>query len=363
MSVIFDKLPCGVVLASPDGLITSANAEFLRMLGYQKGTIVNKKKWQDLLSMGGKIYHETHYGPLMKMQGDVREVNFDFVKSDGTKMPVVINAVHVKGSTIENDYITMIICPMYQRKQYEKELMIAKKAAEDLVDQLSIKNAELDKFAYVVSHDLKSPLSNIMGLSSLLKDEYASKLDDDGVNILAHIEKSVEKLKRFIDDILAYYKGDKMAKNEKDTLFFTEFMVNLKDLLDSNNKYNIVFPTHNPVIVANKIVMEQIFINLITNSVKYNDKETVNIEITVSENNNFYHFSVKDNGIGISQKDQDKIFQLFTNLGRRDRNGDLGTGIGLATIKKIVEQEGGTIAIESTLGKGMNFMFTLKKQR
>jgi PAS domain S-box-containing protein len=355
---LYENAPCGCLSVLPDGLIIKTNATLCLMLGYKTEELVRKVKWQNLLSMGGKIYHETHYAPLMRMQKRVQEVNFDFVKKDGNRIPVVVNAVEMKSD--ESSYINMIVYMMNQRKQYEKELMTAKKEAEDLVVQLAKKNEELDKFAYIVSHDLKAPLNNIIGLSDILAEDF-SKLGSDEQEILMAISASAQKLKLFIDDILAYYKGNKTDDSPKDSIDFTLFCHELLNLLNPNQEHQITFPKNNPIIYAHKIILEQIYINLLANSIKYNDKEKVIINIDYSENEQFYTFVIKDNGIGISVENQEKIFQLFTNLGKKDRHGDYGTGIGLSTIKNLVETQGGNIRIDSTLGEGTTFYFTFKK--
>lgn len=356
---LYENAPCGCLCTLPDGLIIKINTSLCLMLGYKAEELLHKVKWQSLLSMGGKIYHETHYAPLIRMQNSVNEISFDFVTKDGNRIPVVVNAVQMKkGEKVT--CVNMIICQMNQRKQYEKEIMLAKKEAENLVFLLAQKNEELDKFAYIVSHDLKAPLNNIIGLSDILAEDF-SKFGSDEQEILTAIAVSAQKLKLFIDDILAYYRGNKTDNSPKDSINFTQFCQDLLRLLNPNQEHQITFPQNNSIIYAHQIILEQIYINLLANSIKYNDKEKVIIHMDYTEDEQFYTFSIKDNGIGISLENQEKIFQLFTNLGNKDRHGDYGTGIGLSTIKKLVETQGGNIRIDSTLGNGTAFYFRLKK--
>ncbi|MBT8256354.1 MAG: sensor histidine kinase, partial [Bacteroidia bacterium] len=111
----------------------------------------------------------------------------------------------------------------------------------------------------------------------------------------------------------------------------------------------------------NKGALLQVLMNLITNAIKYNDKEAIKITLGITEDAEYYHFSIKDNGLGILPKDQDKIFELFAVTGDRDKGGMLGSGIGLATVKKIVELQGGSISVDSERGIGSTFHFSMAK--
>ena len=129
--------------------------------------------------------------------------------------------------------------------------------------------------------------------------------------------------------------------------FYNELEINL------NSSINEIF--------ANKTAIDQILINLITNSIKYSDKDKVKIEIEITEDETSYMFSVQDNGPGIALNHQEKIFEIFRIIAGKDKFGKTGNGIGLATVKKIIEKLGGNIMVESELGKGAKFIFTIEK--
>jgi signal transduction histidine kinase len=243
------------------------------------------------------------------------------------------------------------------------ELRKANFALRKTQEELLNRNRELEKFAYVISHDIKSPLINIMSFSGLLKNEYSSKLDEKGIKFLDFLNQSSQKLNTMVDGLLAYYRGDNLLTAAIEKFDFKESIQSIINLLNTKDDCQIDYPQKCIEIKANKTVIEHILLNLVTNSIKYNDKELIIINIDFREDQNLYYFSVKDNGRGISKEFHSKIFELFNNLGSKDRFGNTGTGIGLSTIKKLVEAQGGKINISSEPQKGTTVDFTIKKQK
>jgi signal transduction histidine kinase len=227
---------------------------------------------------------------------------------------------------------------------------------------LTEKNKELERFAHIVSHDIKSPLANIISFTELLKMEHSQQLDEEGIQIIDYIGLSAKQLRTFVDGLLSFYRGDQIAFEKVNELNFTAFIQDLIGMLELP-KQNCIFnyPLNSIRIKTSEIALKQIFMNLLTNAIKYNNKDEIIIDIVVSEDANYYHFSISDNGIGIDKENQEKIFVLFKHLDTRDRFGNYGTGIGLATVKKIVEKNGGSIKIDSVKNEGTTFEFSFKK--
>ncbi len=241
------------------------------------------------------------------------------------------------------------------------KLRKSKLLLEQALLNLEEKNQELERFAFIAAHDLKSPLISIAGMAQLFKDIYGSKVDEEGQEILNLITDSADKLRRLIDGLLNYSRSESWLKEEKSSID-TELLKNeITSLFTYNSNLNLVFKSSVNKVCANKTAVDQILINLITNAVKYNDKECPEIEIGISETNTHYKFYVKDNGPGIELKHQKKIFNIFEIVAPNDKFGQRGNGIGLATVKKIVEKSGGSIEVESELDKGAVFIFTLEK--
>lgn len=226
---------------------------------------------------------------------------------------------------------------------------------------LESRNKELEKFAYVISHDIKSPLINIMSFSGILNNDYSQSLDESGRKYVGYLHESSQKLNTMVDGLLSYYKGERLLSASKETLVLNELIQSIVSLLTIKDDCKINYPEGNVSLVGNKVVLEHILLNLLSNSIKYNDKELIVIDVDFNEDDEFYFFTVKDNGRGVAKEYWEKIFNLFANLGSKDRFGNTGTGIGLSAVKKFVEAQGGSINFSSELGKGTVVEFTIKK--
>ena len=226
--------------------------------------------------------------------------------------------------------------------------------------ELELRNKELEQFASVVSHDIKSPLSGIVMANQILEEQFSDVLGREGIDIVNVSKRSGEKIQALVDGILSYYKG---GEHPVDTQQFniTEFFESIFSILPTDKKYDLEYPRDGANITMNKTQLEQIFSNLINNSIHYNDKDVIEIKIGFSEAPQQYFFTLTDNGIGIAKENQEKIFTLFTTIPSQAPDGKQGHGIGLSTVKKIVERNGGIITIESTPGKGTKISFNIKK--
>ncbi|XCF06692.1 ATP-binding protein [Tamlana crocina] len=241
------------------------------------------------------------------------------------------------------------------------ELRKNKHLLEEALKDLEEKNEALEKFVYVAAHDLKSPLLSISGLANLLVEEYKVKIDNEGMEMLEMIIHSSENLASLVDGLLQYSKSDSVLNQEKSIIGLKEMKTEMLELFNFDHSVEMTINSSLSSIKANKTAINQILINLVANAIKYNDKELAKIEISVSETSKKYKFSVKDNGPGIAPENQQKIFNIFEKLNSQDRFGREGNGIGLATVKKLVEKLGGAIKVDSDLGNGATFTFSIGK--
>ena len=226
-----------------------------------------------------------------------------------------------------------------------------KKRAKDLEE----KNKDLEDFAHIISHDLKTPLRNILALSHWLRDDIDNKNKSVFKENLTLLDKQVVQMDVIIEGVLNY-----SLQNEATSLYERVDLDNLiKDIivLTQNNKCLINVRKELPFLTINKSQILQIFQNIIQNAIRYNDEEICKIEIDYTQNDEFYTFSIKDNGIGIDEKHHKKIFKLFQKLEIK-KNVD-STGIGLSLVKKIVERNKGKIYLKSKVNEGTTFYFTL----
>lgn len=240
------------------------------------------------------------------------------------------------------------------------DLRLNNRLLDESKKELLKRNAELSKFASHVSHDLKSPLANIISLTTFLKEEEGNVFTEESVEYINFIEESADSLKNYIDGILIHYKSNELLNEDKQTIALNDLFEEVKRihlLDDAHFKSN----TRDKNVFINKAAVTQILINLVDNALKYNSSKHPEITLNYSENKNFHIFSVTDNGIGIAQEQQNEVFKLFNNNNQTDVKGNKGTGIGLFTVKNLVKKLNGDIVLKSEIGKGSTFTFTISK--
>ncbi len=225
-----------------------------------------------------------------------------------------------------------------------------------LLSELEKSNDELQEYAHIVSHDLKTPLRSINALVYWIKSDNKDSFDEATNENFKLIELTLEKMEQLISNVLEYSASD--SKNEEIIAVDLNLIIReIQLILYIPENITLEVKKKLPTIKGHKTKVQQLFLNLISNGVKFSDKEKGIIEIDFIDKKTEYQFSVKDNGIGIEKKFHDKIFKIFHYL---NKNKD-SSGIGLSIVKKIVNLYGGTLWIESEPGVGSNFYFTIKK--
>jgi signal transduction histidine kinase len=242
------------------------------------------------------------------------------------------------------------------------ELRRANFRLKALKETLEARNEELQQFAYVVSHDIKSPLASIVLTAEMLRENFGETIDEGNDQLLKVLNRASFKIKHLVDGILAYYRAEKALSDGAETFQLNPFLLSIAEMLRVNQEAEIIYPSDLARIHMNKTALEQILVNLLQNALKYNDSEHPRVEISFAQDETYYYFTIADNGRGIAYHEQEKIFELFTTLGLRDRFGSQGTGIGLSTVKKLVEKLSGKINLNSVPGEGSTFSFSIKKE-
>jgi signal transduction histidine kinase len=227
--------------------------------------------------------------------------------------------------------------------------------------KLKQKYKDLEKFASLVSHDIKSPLANIISLTELLKDENKEKLDEQSRQYLDFLVESSYSLRNYVDGILSFYRSDHILEKDFEDVHLPALLKKITDLYSLDENVQITYPDYGHLKNVNKAALSQVFMNLISNALKYNNKDVRKVDISFKTTETYYCFSVSDNGNGMNTNDTGKIFQLFSTLDAKDREGNPGSGIGLATVKKHIDQMQGSIDVISEKGKGSTFKFKIKR--
>ena len=265
---------------------------------------------------------------------------------------MLLNAKRIFRKDIGTETILLAIEDITERKKAEEEI-------KQYSFELERSNTELEYFAYVASHDLQEPLRMVASYTKLLEKKYTDKLDDNAKEYINFAVDGAVRMQALINDLLDYSRVG--AKKKEITKIncksvINRILTNMKDVITTSNA-QVKFDKF-PEIYGDEVQIERLFQNLISNSIKFHSDKPPIIEIeTKEEDSNLCLFSFKDNGIGFEKEFSEKIFQIFQRLHTKQKY--TGTGIGLAVCKKIVEIHGGRIWVDSEIGKGSTFYFTL----
>lgn len=226
-------------------------------------------------------------------------------------------------------------------------------------EELAATNSELDNFAYIASHDLKSPLRGIRQLASWIEEDAADKLEPASLEHLQHMQSRVTKMESLLSGLLEYSRVGKTSL-QAELVDVDQMIATIVDFTDNPDHVQLRRPAKLPTFPTLRTPLEQVLMNLIGNAIKYNHKGSEGIvELDWDTRDDFHHVVVRDNGPGIHSKDCERVFQMYQRVGDLEVE---GSGMGLALVKKQIEQVGGEVKLESTLGEGCRFKFTWPTQ-
>jgi len=247
-------------------------------------------------------------------------------------------------------------------RQQKKEITYQANELKKVGEALKSTNHELEHFAYAASHDLKEPLRMINSYTSLIKKKIDGQLDDSTREYMGFVTNGVERMQKLLDDLLEYSRLGQKGQKKKITDLNDILMIVVSNLMVPMNQNQAAVCTKPlPSIYSSSTEMMQLFQNIISNAIKFKKADTDPLVMVSAKEygEDFYHFSIADNGIGIPEKDQERVFAIFERL--HNKSEFEGTGIGLATCKKIINNMGGKIWLSSTYGEGTTFHFTLPR--
>jgi len=343
-----------IVALDTEGHIQSWNLGAEKIKGYTKEEALNQhfslfypadvadSLPKELLSVAAKEGRVSHHGWRIRKDGSLFWAD------------VVINALYDEDGRVRG-YIK-ITRDLTEQKKAEDEL-------KSYSDELEKSNKELDSFAYIASHDLKEPLRGISNMSSFLLEDYTDKLDDTGKDYLTRLGRQCSRLENFIDALLEYSRVGRMSLAFKETNL-NEVVSEKLELLDQfikDHQANVQVESTLPTLICDQVRIGEVFMNLITNAIKYNDSDNKLVTISFKDEKDEVVFCVEDNGIGIDEKNYEKIFRIFSRLHGKDKY-EGGTGAGMTIVKKIVERHGGKVWVDAKLGVGSKFYFTISKK-
>ena len=339
---------CIFVLEPKWGRFLDANETACRTFGYTR---------EELLNVSIKdVEQSTENGTSQQENTKELKLKTDIIKQgkyrrrDGTTFWAETSLKPV--SREGEEYVIAVARDITERKQAEER-------QARLVEELEDANQELKDFAHIVSHDLKAPLCGIRTVAEWISADYADKLDEKGREQLGMLMERVERMYKLIDGVLAYSRVGRL-KEKRIQVNLNELVRSIIDSLAVRENISIVVENELPVLECEETRITQVFQNLMSNAVKYMDKPEGQIRISCIEENGHWKFGVADNGPGIEEKDFERIFKIFQTASQHKTAES--TGIGLSIVKKVVELYGGKIWVESKVGEGSTFFFTLPKR-
>jgi PAS domain S-box-containing protein len=277
---------------------------------------------------------------------------------DGRHIPIDDSAAPIRSAKGGVAGVVLVFRDITQRRAAE---LAEKKASADLAthsELLKRTNAELQHFAYAASHDLREPLRTITAYTQLVQLRSRLQIDKKSAECLQFIVAAAERMGLLIDALLDYSKAGEVANTPLTPVYMEEVVGSAVGNLNGSIEQNQAVVTHDPLptIMGNRTHLEQLIQNLIGNALKYRREDLPRVHVAARALGKEWLFSVSDNGQGIPLQYQTQIFELFKRLHGQHYP---GTGVGLATCKRLVERYGGRIWVESEVGQGSTFLFTL----
>jgi two-component system sensor kinase FixL len=344
---ILATMPDVLLLLDTDGNIVTSNQALVDVLGHDRRALHGSsaaglfRRPDDFESLLVRLQREHH---LPGLEAFVRH-------RDGGQVPISITARTMTlgdGTLRGSVWVLRDVTARHAAEQRQAQLLAEVEGV----------NRELNSFAYVVSHDLKAPLRAIDSLAKWLASDYKDKFDEEGRMQLNLLLGRVKRMHDLIDGILRYSRAGRAMEEDVD-VDLAILIPEVVETLAPPDHISITLDCRFPVVRASRIKLEQVFQNLLSNAIKYSNKPQGLVRVSCNQEGGFWKFCVSDNGPGIEEKDRERVFELFQTLKPRDQSDS--TGVGLAVVKKIVETYGGRIWVESVVGEGSRFFFTLPK--
>lgn len=351
LSAVIDSVPTAIVMLGPAGKIELVNVQAERLFGYTRAELVGESV-ETLIPHRFRDKHPTLRAnfaadPQARPMGAGRDL-FG-LRKDGTEFPIEIGLNPVK--TDEGLFVLSAVVDISERTRQAAALQQSNEALER-------SNIDLQRFAYVASHDLQAPMRSIASFVDLLQSNYDEKLDDQGRDWLRRTGRSVKDLRVLIQDLLEYSRVD--AKDRPfQRVSIREVLARATSLLDASIRESHAEVTAGdlPEVSGDPSQLVQLMLNLIGNGIKYRGNEAPRVYVSAEKRGDEWLFAVRDNGIGIAAKHHERIFEIFKRL--HDASEYPGSGIGLAVCRRIVNHHGGKIWVASASGKGSVFYFTV----
>lgn len=344
---IIANMNLGLIEVDNEDIIQMTNQSFCTMSGFQQHELLGKKAAEVLQVQNKNLIPSKS---LKRKEGKSDSYEVEVLDRQGTRKYWLISGAprfDVEGNVIGSIGIHLDITN-------QKILEFQK---ERLLKELENSNKGLQEYAHIVSHDLKSPLRSISALCTWLYEDYKDVLDETGQHNLHLMQEKVTAMDKLIQGILEYSTANNSALDRAE-VDLNSVIADVGNTIFIPQHVQLAVPKVLPIILADATKMQQLFQNIIGNAVMHIEKDKGLVEILFSDSGSHWTFTIRDNGVGIPKEYHEKIFQIFQSIGNKERS----TGIGLSIVKKIIDRYNGEIWVESEVGTGTAFHFTLQKE-
>ena len=345
-SSIIANMNLGLVEVDNEDVIQMVNQSFCKMSGYDSDELIGEIASDVVRFKSENIILEKNE---KRLQGESDSYEVEITDKNKNRKHWLISGAprySDSGAVIGSIGIHLDITD-------QKELELQK---EKLVSELENSNQGLQEYAHIVSHDLKSPLRSISALATWLYEDYKEVLDEGGKQNLELMQEKVASMDKLIHGILEYSTANSSELDDS-LVDLNTVISDIGETIYIPEHVKLVVPKTLPTIVADRIKMHQVFQNIIGNAVVHIEREIGLVEVLYKDLGDQWQFTISDNGVGIPKEYHKKIFDIFQSIGNNERS----TGIGLSIVKKIVDRYSGTVWVDSIVGEGTQFHFTIKK--
>jgi PAS domain S-box-containing protein len=357
---LYEQAPCGYLSTLPDGTIVRVNHTLIEWTGHAREALLGGTKFQTLLSIGAKIYYETHYAPLLRMQGFANEIAMELVCADGRIMPVLVNSRQRRDADGTPLFNRITLFDSTDRRRYERELLLARRKAE----QAAKDKADL---LAMLSHDIRNPLNALMGVVQLLENSELPERQRRFVRLLSSSSQNMLNLLNHVLELSKLESGSftlveapfSVRKTVDDVIATFDSAARDKDL-ELRCSVDACVPA---TLIGDPVAVRQILTNLVGNAVKFTARGFVELRVGAKEiatDAVTLTISVVDTGIGMAPEVVGRIFNEFTQGSHETAMRFGGTGLGLTITRKLLALYGTRVDVTSAPGEGSTFSFDLR---
>jgi PAS domain S-box-containing protein len=353
LSDLFNNAPCGYHSLDENGVFVKINDTELNWLDLTREELIGKKRFIDLVTPASALHFQLNF-PIFKARGWIQDLEFDMLRRDGSILPVLVNATAIHDA---NGHLLMSRSTVIDNSARKKSEQLKQEAQA----RLEAANKELEAFAYSVSHDLRAPLRGIDGWSLALSEDYREKLDETGRQYIDVVRSETQRMGQLIDDLLKLSRLTRVEMQQNDVNLSGMAQTIVRRLQKTQPDRSVEWIIQ-PDLMANgdAHLLEIALTNLLSNAFKFTGKQSqARIEMGRLQMDGKETYFIRDNGAGFNMAFAKNLFGAFQ---RMHRQSDFpGTGIGLATVQRIIHRHGGQIWAEAEKNVGATFYFTLEE--